>query len=130
VNPFNLSEAEMLYMDEVVKYTLPWPPSINNYYAPVSGRMILKKPGRAYKKLVQQIVLLNPQPRLVGKLAIDLVLCEPDKRRRDIDNVLKAVLDSLTSSGAYTDDSQIRKLFVEFGEAVKLGVVHVSLRNY
>jgi crossover junction endodeoxyribonuclease RusA len=31
----------------------------------------------------------------------------PDKRRRDLDNILKALLDGLTHSGVWGDDSQV-----------------------
>ena len=36
----------------------------------------------------------------------------PDKRRRDLDNLLKATLDSLTHAGVWSDDSQIDALSI------------------
>jgi crossover junction endodeoxyribonuclease RusA len=39
----------------------------------------------------------------------------PDRRRRDLDNVLKSTLDSLTHAGVWDDDSQIDQLSVERG---------------
>lgn len=130
MNPYNLSNAEMSYLEEGIKYILPWPPSINHYYATFKGRRILSRAGREYKKTVAAIVMLNKQPKLSGKLAVDLILNEPNRIRRDIDNVVKPLLDSLTVADVYTDDSLIRKLHVEFGEVVPLGAVQVSLRNY
>lgn len=44
------------------------------------------------------------------KCIIDLYL--PDKRKRDIDNILKCLLDTLTHSGVYVDDSLIYDLHV------------------
>jgi Holliday junction resolvase RusA-like endonuclease len=34
----------------------------------------------------------------------------PDRRRRDLDNILKAILDALQHAGCYADDSQIHAL--------------------
>ena len=36
----------------------------------------------------------------------------PDKRKRDIDNLLKPVLDALGEYGAITDDSDIKELCI------------------
>jgi len=49
---------------------------------------------------------MKVQP-LAGSLAVDVEIHPPDRRRRDIDNVLKALLDALQHGGAYHDDNQI-----------------------
>lgn len=42
-----------------------------------------------------------------GNIGITIYAYPPDKRRRDLDNILKAILDALQHAGAYADDSQI-----------------------
>jgi crossover junction endodeoxyribonuclease RusA len=43
------------------------------------------------------------------------VTCTADRRRRDLDNVQKALLDALEHGGVYRDDAQIDLLVVERG---------------
>jgi crossover junction endodeoxyribonuclease RusA len=45
----------------------------------------------------------------------------PDRRRRDLDNTLKAVCDSLAHVGVYEDDSQIDVLTVRRAQVVAGG---------
>ncbi|MBU0741506.1 RusA family crossover junction endodeoxyribonuclease, partial [bacterium] len=53
----------------------------------------------------------------------------PDRQRRDIDNVQKALLDALQHGGLYTDDSQIKKLNIEMRGAVRGGRTLVRLEE-
>lgn len=46
------------------------------------------------------------------RLRVELSVTPPDNRRRDLDNLLKAVLDGLGFAGVYDDDSQIDELLV------------------
>jgi crossover junction endodeoxyribonuclease RusA len=41
---------------------------------------------------------------LSGRLAINILASPPDNRRRDLDNILKCLLDSLEHSGVVQDD--------------------------
>lgn len=91
--------------------SLPYPPSINSYYATVKGRRVLSKKGRDYKMAVKSIVgMVKP---LQGLLAVSVMLTPPDNRIRDVDGPIKSLLDSLTFAGAWQDDSQVKKLSVE-----------------
>jgi len=45
-------------------------------------------------------------------VAVDIEVRMPDKRRRDLDNLPKAVLDGLTHAALWHDDSQIDDLRV------------------
>ena len=50
----------------------------------------------------------------------------PDKRRRDIDNLLKPILDALGQYGVYEDDSQIIDLRIRSIEGKK-GTVCINI---
>ena len=98
---------------------LPWPPSVNTYWRTFQGRMIISAKGREYREAVG--VLARDQEidvGLTGKLIVVIEAYRPDKRRRDLDNILKAPLDALCHAGVYKDDSQIEDLRVFWGPNV------------
>jgi len=43
---------------------------------------------------------------------VHVALFPPDKRKRDVDNVLKALLDACEHAGCYESDSQIDELHI------------------
>lgn len=89
--------------------TLPLPPSVNRYYRHVGAKVLISADGRAYRSRVVSEVLmqLRRPPRLSGRLAIIMRVYPPDRRRRDLDNLRKALWDALTHAGVWLDDSQI-----------------------
>lgn len=112
---------------------LPWPPSVNTYWrhpkeGPAAGRHLISEKGRAYCKAVLSAV---PAPvMLVGRLHATLIYWPPDRRVRDIDNFLKAPLDALRRAGIYRDDSQIKRLVIDFdNEPRKGGRLYILIRE-
>ena len=51
----------------------------------------------------------------------------PDRRKRDIDGYLKALLDSLTHAGVWLDDEQVDSIYITRGEVVKGGKAVVEI---
>ncbi len=96
----------------------PYPPSVNANYRAVGGRVILSEKYRAWKKLAAQELQAQKAPRILGPVMIDITLRAPDKRRRDCDNPLKAILDCLTNYGVIEDDSNaiVKQLSVQWAE--------------
>jgi crossover junction endodeoxyribonuclease RusA len=111
--------------------TLPWPPSVNHYWRTWRGRMLISRKGRTYRKAVVAILRAARVRPLAGSLAVHVELYPPDGRRRDADNALKAINDSLQHGGAFHDDSQIVWLLVEKAEVVPGGkaVVRIAERT-
>ena len=111
--------------------TLPWPPSVNHYWRTWRGRMLISRHGRAYRKQVGALLQAAGVTPQSGPLAIHIELYPPDRRKRDADNLLKAVNDSLQHGEAFHDDSQIVWLLVEKAEVVPGGkaVVRITARN-
>jgi len=68
-------------------------------------------------------------PPAVGRLAVTVEVFPPDRRRRDIDNLLKAVLDALQHGGAFPDDSRIVWLLIQRARVVPGGRVVVTIRD-
>lgn len=93
---------------EQVRLTLPYPPSWNHYLGQQGNKRFVTKQGKLYHQAVWAIVSQEGRPRFEDKtVAVCLEVHPPDNRRRDLDNALKVLLDSLKISGVYNDDSQI-----------------------
>lgn len=95
----------------MIYLTIPWPPSANRYYRAVKGRSILSKEARDYRAAV--VALVKQEQPFTGRLAVHLHAFPPDKRRFDVDNRCKQVLDALQHAGVYVDDGQIDKLSIQ-----------------
>ena len=101
-----------------VKMALPWPPSVNHYWRRVGPRTLISREGRTFRRNVCAL-LCGGRPRKPpagGRVALAMDAFPPDQRRRDLDNLLKSVLDALEHAGVYADDSQIDLLLVRRGE--------------
>lgn len=91
------------------------PPTSNHRLMPVQtakGLRLVKTPE--YRRWMEQAVIsLANQNReyratiLNERLAVFITVLFPDKRRRDIDNLLKPINDALTKAGVIADDSLI-----------------------
>lgn len=93
--------------------TLPWPPSVNRYWRSVNGRVLIAAAGRQYRMDVELVAAIkNFKRHGDANVVVRINAWFPDKRRRDIDNVLKAPLDALTAAQVWDDDSQIVHLSI------------------
>lgn len=108
--------------------TLPYPPSTNTYWRHYRGRTLLSRQGRAFRTTVCSILAAQGVTPLDGPLVVQIAIHPPDRRRRDIDNVLKSLLDALQHGGAYKDDAQIVRLTIEKFQPVAGGTTHVQIR--
>lgn len=115
-------------------YTLPWPPSVNHCWRRVliggKPRTLLSKEGREFKQAAVGAVLQQrrgPSAPLSGRLAIAVTLFPPDRRRYDLDNRLKAVLDSLTEARVWEDDRHVKIIHLEEGGIVRGGACRVCI---
>jgi len=103
----------------MIEITLPWPPSVNTYWRNFDGRMIISARGREYRETVgDQMTLQKMVKHFKGQLKVEIEAFRPDKRRRDLDNLLKATLDGLAHAGVYEDDSQIVDLRIYWAKDI------------
>lgn len=109
--------------------TVPWSPTCNTYYKHTKTGAFLSARGRAYREAVAAaVVRKGPPPRFAGPLAITLRCVRPDVRRRDLDNLLKSLFDSLLHAGVYLDDSQVEEIHATMAPPEKPGRIEVSIR--
>lgn len=107
---------------------LPYPPTINTYYTIARGRKILSSKGRRWKNQAQcYLYEQNAAKGGEGPYAICISVRPPDKRKRDIDNLLKPLLDSLVEYGAISDDSEVVDLRIRKFNPIKGGSVEVLI---
>lgn len=51
-------------------------------------------------------------------------------RIRDLDNYNKALFDALTHAGVWEDDSQVKRMLVEWGPVIPEGKVEITISKY
>ena len=102
----------------IFEVALPWPLTVNLYWRhKVTGRLAtvyVSAEGKQYRKAVNDLVMeaatVQRYLKATGPLRVEIKACPPDKRKRDLDNILKSLLDSMTHAGVWEDDSQIQDL--------------------
>lgn len=119
----------MLNQDVVLH--LPWPPTVNSYYKVTRyGQRYLDKKVRAFRDMVAESVHEQmPGITLDESIYMEVYLFPPDRRKRDLDNYMKGLLDAITESGLWEDDSLIDQLHIYRGEIVSGGSVRVELSD-
>lgn len=112
-----------------VKFRLPWPPTSNHYWVRTKfGGMAIGKAGREFRRDVVAEWSRQVGPcTFHGRLAIEIRCTMPDARDRNIDNLLKATLDSLAHAGAYRNDFQVKAITIEEGVISAPGWIDVVL---
>jgi crossover junction endodeoxyribonuclease RusA len=113
----------------MLELTLPFSPSVNSLYRTFKGRMILSKRGRQYRTDSLAAILSQERQKFTGRVAVEFKLYPPDRRRRDIDNSIKGLFDTLTHAGIWNDDEQVDDLRVIRCECVPGGKVIVRIEE-
>lgn len=91
--------------------SLPWPPSVNHYWRRNNGPgMHISAEGLAFRARVE--ALCSVVGCVYGRVAVKVIAYPPDSRKRDLDNLLKSLLDALTHAGMFEDDSHIDDLHI------------------
>ncbi|MFN9110395.1 MAG: RusA family crossover junction endodeoxyribonuclease [Bacteroidota bacterium] len=106
---------------------LPFPPSMNHYWRRVGARTIISRAGREFREEVIRLTRDGSRGSLDGPIAITIEAHPPDRRRRDLDNLLKAPLDAMAHAGLYLDDHQIEEIHLYRRNCCKNGKLVVSL---
>ena len=124
----------------MIEIRLPYPPSVNHYWIKRKGRkgLCLSERAKVFRSLVavQALKFLTAHkeirdrdPVLRGNVELWMMVCPPDNRKRDFDNLLKATLDALVHAGLIEDDSKIKKasIWMMAKDPEKQGYVDIML---
>lgn len=106
---------------------LSWPPSVNDYWEGMGRRRHIGTRGKVFREEVFWVVRRARMNGAYGKdarIGVRVIAREPkQKRRRDLDNLLKATLDAMKHAAVYVDDSQIDHLEVDRVPFAEHGIV-------
>lgn len=98
---------------------LPYPVSVNLIWRSAKGK-VYKSPE--YINWINQAFLtwMIQKPkcsirRIEGYYCLSIVVCPPDNRKRDLDNLIKVIQDFLQTDGIVENDSLCRDLRIRFG---------------
>lgn len=114
----------------MIEFTLPWPPSVNRMWRNVGPRTLLSRKGRDYRTAALAYVLDQrvPRQKLKNRLSVEIIAYPPDRRARDLDNLLKGILDALQCCEVIENDSCIDWLSIERGPVGRSGKVLVRVQ--
>lgn len=119
---------------------LPWPPSVNHYKK--VGEITKTRSGKVYQRRynsTETMVFYSRSAWAIQQeglrqafygafsLEVYLELYPPDKRRSDVDNRIKPILDALQRGQLFENDFQIAKLTVERKDIIPDGQVIVKI---
>ena len=100
-------------LGKLLELPLPWPPSANAYWRHNRGRSHLSHKARRYREEVAYCVGLESPLFVNGeRIAVHVEARMPDRRKRDLDNLLKQPMDALQACGVWADDGQIDQLSI------------------
>ena len=101
--------------------TIPFPPTLNHNIGRKGGRYFQ---SGEYKSFLSQVgwLWLKAKPQVWSKesrYSVSIELVYNTRRKYDVDNRVKPILDALTRAGTWNDDAQVDEIFVVRGEVDK-----------
>lgn len=109
---------------------LPFPPSVNHYWEQnANGRRRVGDRGITFRieTLAAYRIQAESHRQLEGRLAVRLTVYPPDRIRRDLDNVKKAIFDACTHARVWGDDNQIDEDYTKRGPVTKGGYIKLEV---
>lgn len=103
---------------KIYSYNLPMPPSVNALWKTGNARMYRSKKYLEWIAECEGMLADRERPRIDYPFAIDIAVGRPSKRRMDIDNRVKAVMDILEREEIITDDCLCWHMTVYWDEEI------------
>src|SRR5258708_4769936 len=97
----------------MITLRIPLPPSVNALFANVPGKGRVKTDRyKTWLNAVGWDVVQQRQSPIKGDVTLEIVAGRPDRRRRDLSNLIKAAEDLLVRHGLIEDDSRVTSLSI------------------
>jgi crossover junction endodeoxyribonuclease RusA len=110
---------------EILRFELPYPPSVNHYYIHTSRGVKISAKGVKYRADAYYLLSKYRGKCQDKKIAVTINVFPPDKRKRDLDNILKCLLDAMEHANVYENDNNIDMLTVIRRQRVPNGCVQI-----
>lgn len=93
---------------------LPYPPTLNHYIRHTQRGRYLTPKAKAFNAAVWAAVKQAKAPTFHpdARVRVLLELYPPDRRKHDIDNRCKPLLDAIEKSGVLPDDAQVDRITI------------------
>lgn len=97
--------------------TLPYPPTANNLYRnlPKGGRVKTGHYNAWLHEAGWSIKAQHPS-RIIGRYMLTIIADAPDRRARDVDNLIKPVSDLLKKAGVIEEDSLAKSVMAAWSD--------------
>ncbi len=114
----------------MIELQLPYPPSTNNLW--VRSRFGMRRSDRymAWLQVATYAAYQQKPKKLKGLYKLSIQAARQDKRRRDIDNIIKAISDLLQTIGVIKDDcdcEMVSARWVTTGNGVNVRVEQAGI---
>jgi crossover junction endodeoxyribonuclease RusA len=114
--------------------TLPFPPSMNHYWivlrhGRLAGQPIISGAGKRYRADIMQSVKIPPGWDNAARFGVSITLYPPTRAKRDLDNYLKPLLDSLQHARVFLNDEQVDDLRICRAHVVDDGMLDVFVQK-
>lgn len=120
---FTRPEVESLSID------LPFPPSMNRLWRSTKSGKHYRSPRYQTWFQAAGIEINRQRPgKVSGAFSVLLQLGRPDRRKRDLDNLMKPVLDLLQHYGVIDDDGLAQHVSIHWSDTIK--GAHVVLSKW
>lgn len=87
-----------------LEIALPFPPSVNHYWRHTrQGKHYISDKGKRFRELA--LLACFAELPFDGLVSVEVKVYLPDRRDRDLDNLWKVIMDSLTHAQILKDDS-------------------------
>jgi len=114
----------------ICRISMPYPPSVNGIYTRSKYGVFVKEKVRQYKKQVYFTLRNKVISFGDASVCLDITIYPPDKRERDIDNILKIPFDCLQLLTVVNRDSQINDLTLHRRGVVEGGRLDLIIYPY
>jgi crossover junction endodeoxyribonuclease RusA len=107
---------------------LPLPISVNRIWRTGRGGRVYRSPKyQAWRTEAGWELAAQRPARIAGPVQVSIAAGKPDRRRRDVDNLGKAVLDLLQAHAVIADDSMVTKITAGWDNTIAPGRIAVTV---
>ena len=123
----------------MIEFSLPYPPSVNELYKNVFFQAQGIRPGRGRAKTKKYLAweleaalwIKRQRPKATkGQVSVEYNIKKPDRRKRDLGNLEKALSDCLVRNGLIEDDSLISEIRLHWADAALNKPCYVCIRKF